>query len=84
MLSRRIPRGEIVHMLSALGEAKALEVVNRAATRMQQSSDNYDSQIALQMLEIIASEPGLVGIAARFAKARALLKWSSGPTPKAA
>ena len=35
-------------------------------------------QEALRILEHIASQPGLVGISARFAKGRVHLRWSSG------
>jgi hypothetical protein len=31
----------------------------------------------LEVLERIASQPGLVGITARFAKSRVLLKWNA-------
>ena len=72
-----IPRAEIVHMLSALGEAKANDVVLKTARELGLPTEMFDGRQALQILEAIARQPGLVGITARFAKARAILRWKT-------
>ncbi len=74
----RIPLSELQHMLSALGDAKARDVVSKAARDLRIISGELDSRQALQILDLIAVEPGLVGITARFAKARAILRWPQG------
>ena len=77
-IAQRIPLSEIQHMLSALGDAKARDVVSRAARDLRVSGSELESRQALQILDRIAAEPGLVGITARFAKARAILRWPAG------
>lgn len=71
----RIPVADVAHMMSALGEAKALDVITKAARELHFSSREFESQQVLLLLERIAAEPGLIGITARFAKARAVLRW---------
>ena len=62
-------------MLGALGEAKARDVVAKATKALNISGNEIATPQALLVLEKIAAEPGLVGITARFAKARAILSW---------
>jgi hypothetical protein len=72
--SQRLSRQELVSYLSeSLGDAKATEVVSATATQMGMGLVDYDRAQTLQILERVADEPGLVGIVARFAKARAIL-----------
>jgi hypothetical protein len=72
----RKPLTDLAKLLSAsVGDAKALDVVSTAARRANITTGDVDQQQALAILEKIASEPGLLGIAARFAKSRALLAW---------
>lgn len=63
------------HLASALGEAKALEVVRTAAGQLQLSPEQMNRAQALQVLEVVAKEPGLVGVSARFVKSRLILQW---------
>ena len=70
-----LPKTELVELLSpSLGEEKAGELVAATAASLGLNLDNLDENQALQILEKLAGTPGLVGITARFAKARALLK----------
>lgn len=72
--SQRLSRLELVSYLSeSLGDAKATEVVSTIAAQMGMGLIDYDRTQILQILERVADEPGLVGIVARFAKARAIL-----------
>ena len=73
--AQRILLTEIQYMLAALGDAKARDVVGKAARDLNVVGTDLDSRQALQILERIAAEPGLVGITARFAKSRAILRW---------
>jgi hypothetical protein len=58
----------------ALGEANARELVARAAKDAQVDLAQLTRANALEILERLASEPGIVGITARFAKSRAVLQ----------
>jgi hypothetical protein len=72
--SQRLTRIELVSYLSeSLGDAKANEVVSTTAAHMGLGLIDYDRTQTLEILERVAEEPGLVGIVARFAKARAIL-----------
>lgn len=76
--AQRVSISEIQHMLSALGDSKARDVVSKAARDLRVVGSDCESRQALQILDLIATEPGLVGITARFAKARAILRWPQG------
>jgi hypothetical protein len=68
-------RTELASLLSAnLGSEKANELVGIAAGELQ-LGDPLTTTQCLDVLERIAGQPGLVGIAARFAKSRVLLRW---------
>ena len=68
-------RTELASMLSQnLGIEKAKELVGEAADQLGLSDDLTSAQ-CLDVLEKVAEQPGLVGIAARFAKSRVLLRW---------
>jgi hypothetical protein len=72
--SHRLSRMQLVGYLSeSLGDAKATEVVSSTAAQMGLGLIDYDREQTLRILERLADEPGLVGIVARFAKARAIL-----------
>jgi hypothetical protein len=73
--TQRIPLSEIQQMLAALGDSKARDVISKAARELRITGSELEGRQALQMLEYIAAEPGLIGITARFAKARAILRW---------
>ncbi len=71
----RILLTELVPLFSALGEAKAQDVLALAAAKLEIRKKELEPSEVLQVLEEIASFPGLIGITARFAKARAILRW---------
>jgi hypothetical protein len=57
----------------SLGQEKSLEVLTGALDRLGAPRTGIDMSQALQVLEGLATEPGLVGVASRFAKARLIL-----------
>lgn len=68
-------RAELAGMLAeSLGAEKATETIEVAAEALGLGTSVTD-QDALRVLAHIAEQPGLVGIAARFAKSRAHLRW---------
>jgi hypothetical protein len=74
-MSATITRAQIANLLVAsLGEEKANEVVGAAATKLGVGPDVSRTD-ALRILEKVAETSGLVGIAARFAKSRAIMLW---------
>lgn len=73
-------RPELAALLSQnLGTEKATELVTAAARELGFLTPSLSTQQCLEVLERIAVQPGLVGIAARFAKSRVLLRWSNKP-----
>jgi hypothetical protein len=71
---QRVERKQIVGLLApTLGDEKSEEVVVGAITRRQLPKDTLDQQQALEVLEDLAAQHGLVGVTARFAKARLIL-----------
>lgn len=69
-----VSRGDIVELLAkAVGKQEAERVVERAAVSVGFGAEGPLAK-AQQVLEAIANEPGLVGITARFAKARLALR----------
>lgn len=68
---------ELAALLSQnLGMEKALDLVGVAAKELSFGAELTMEQ-CLEILERIAVQPGLVGIAARFAKSRVLLRWGN-------
>jgi hypothetical protein len=67
-------------MLSpSIGLEKAQECVSDAIRELALSPLGLTRADALAILEILAQEPGIIGVTARFAKSRVHLKWSKGP-----
>lgn len=59
----------------SLGEEKARETVHGALSRLRfDGKPAFDRADSLRVLEELAREDGIVGVAARFAKARILLR----------
>jgi hypothetical protein len=70
----RVPLRDLVEMLAAsFGKEKATEIVKGYAHDLGIAGDTCSSEEALTMLESMAKANGLLGIVARFAKARWLL-----------
>ena len=69
-------RAELVGLLrNGVGDKVADELIVRLAEKSALSTDQFTAEQALLILERAAREPGLMGIAARFAKSRLLLTW---------
>lgn len=69
---------EIVDLFaSAMGRDKSHEVVASAAKRLGLPSDRLDKAQALNLVDQLAREPGVVGLCARFAKARLILRFAA-------
>ena len=62
-------------MASSLGENVAEETILRFATELKLHPDRFTMDEAMALFERIAQEPGLVGIAGRFARTRCILGW---------
>jgi hypothetical protein len=58
----------------SVGEEKAKEAILQAARALGISPHEVTREIALQILDFLAKSPGLLGVAARFGKARFLLR----------
>lgn len=70
-----IATSTLVELLApSLGEDAAQEVVERACETSGLTSMELTRDEALRVLEVVAEQPGLVGITARFAKSRVLLQ----------
>ncbi|MEZ4372801.1 MAG: hypothetical protein R3B07_18395 [Polyangiaceae bacterium] len=66
----------LVELLApALGYEAALETVEHARQVIGATGTDMSRDQALHLLEVIAEQPGLVGITGRFAKSRVLLQW---------
>lgn len=66
---------DVVRMLGAtVGDAKGDEAVKGMLSRMGIVDRELTQEQALELLEQLAKEPGTLGVTARFAKARLLLK----------
>ena len=72
--SKRLLRSELIRMLSeTLGQEKAEEAVTGTARKLEIFGLDYDRAQALAILEHLANGPDIVGVVARFAKARVIL-----------
>ena len=77
MSKRAYPRRVVADLLGrSLGADKALETVNTAADLLG-VGEQLQREDALRLLEHVAQQQGIVGIAARFAKSRLHLVWGS-------
>lgn len=74
-LPSRLVRDELVEALSrALGNEKAKQVIDNACRERGIVPEQLTKSSALETLEALSHTPGLVGVTARFAKARLALK----------
>lgn len=68
---------EVAALLSqSLGNEKAAALVGAAVEKLGLDERGISTDDALAVLEVIAAEPGVAGITARFAKSRVHLAWS--------
>jgi hypothetical protein len=66
---------ELVEMFAgATGHERAKELIERAVAVEGAAGPTVPRSVAIKVLEGLASEPGVVGVVARFAKARIALK----------
>jgi hypothetical protein len=80
--NRRVSYVRLVELVApALGQEKSAEVILSTAMRLDFPVDDLNLERALEILTSLGSQPGIVGIAARFAKTRLLSprKLSSKP-----
>jgi enoyl-CoA hydratase/carnithine racemase len=76
--SANVTLSELVEVLSkSLGKEKAEDVVAAAAKQLGIIDDAVPKEKALSILERLASQPGITGVAARFAKTRFILRFAS-------
>ena len=69
-------RGDLISLLSpSIGAARAATAVDSAADVAGIEGDELTRDEALRLLERITAVPGIVGVAARFAKSRVHLVW---------
>ncbi len=64
-------------LASALGADKAQEVVIAAVRRLGFTTAQLDKGQAMTLLDHLAAEPGVVGLCARFGKARLILRFAA-------
>ena len=63
--------GSIVGLLSpALGREQSQELVTKAASRLDITADELELEQALRVIDALGEEKGIVGVSARFARAR--------------
>ena len=74
-----ISHADLVAQLSAsVGDTKANELISSTASRLGLIGQwSYNKAQALSIFEALAASPGLIGIVARCAKARVILKLSN-------
>jgi hypothetical protein len=78
----RLPDRELVLLLShSIGLEKAEECVSEAIRGLGLSPVALSRDDALAVLELLAGQPGIIGVTARFAKSRVYLKWSQRRLP---
>ena len=71
---RRVDLEQLAGLLApSVGQEKSIEVLGAALDRIGAPRSGIDMSQGLQVLEALATEPGLIGVAARFAKARLIL-----------
>lgn len=73
----RLAYAEIYALFSpCVGDEKAGELVRAAIVELCLSPRTLGKEEVLELLEHLASEPGIVGVTARFAKARIILRFT--------
>jgi hypothetical protein len=73
-----VTAGEVAALLSsAMGAEKATETVLNAARRLGFAPERLDKVQAIALLDHLAAEPGIVGLCARFGKARLILRFAA-------
>jgi hypothetical protein len=71
---RRVAVERLVELLApSVGQEKSEEAVREAMGRLGFEGDELDGRQSLRVLELLATMGGIVGVTARFAKARLLL-----------
>ena len=73
-----VTAAEVAALLaSAMGTEKAREIVLDAVRRLGLAPDRLDKAQAMTLLDHLAAEPGVVGLCARFGKARLILRFAA-------
>lgn len=72
-----LPYSEVYAIFSpCVGDEKAGDLVRAAARKLLLPNDALGKAQVLALLEELASTPGIVGVTARFAKARIILRFT--------
>jgi len=75
-VAKTYSRDAFVHYLEgSLGRDAANSVVVSVCRELRLNPNQFTLETGLQVCERIAQEPGLVGIAGRFAKMKLILEW---------
>jgi len=74
-MAQRTATDIIALLATSVGEERATVIVNDVIEKLHLDRDHVTTTQALDVLESIADEPGVVGITARFAKSRVHLRW---------
>jgi hypothetical protein len=73
------PASGLADMLAAnLGDERARELVDETVSALGLNGAALSQEEALDVLERLAQQPGIVGITCRFAKSRIHLNWDPG------
>jgi len=71
----RVDKDGLVKQLGAtIGDAKAAESVEAAAATLGLLGATYSAEEAVALLDVLAEQPGIVGIAAKLMRVRQVLK----------
>jgi hypothetical protein len=74
--ARRLPRSELVALLAhSLGRERSEELITAAARKLRIDAAAFNRDEALRILAELAATPGVVGVTAKFAKARCVLRF---------
>jgi hypothetical protein len=74
---KRLAKQDIVALLGAtMGAAKAVDVIDKACKQLNLRLDSFDADQTMDLLDVVAASPGIVGTAARFAKARVIFMFT--------
>jgi len=65
------------YLAGSLGREAADGIVVKTCRELKLDPTRFTVESALQVCELIAQEPGLVGIAGRFAKMKLILAWGA-------
>jgi hypothetical protein len=79
VVARRIPLSELVTLLApTVGQEKSEETIATAARLKRITDESVTREQALAIFELLTETPGIIGVSARFAKVRMMLRFQGG------